>query len=121
MAIETVEARNWRLKGQRYGLNGDICPHCEEKHFPPRDLCSDCGETKEIDINIPDSLKITTPEYNGTFRIKYAKQEVKPYSKIMYPEIDIEEYTETQIGESKNPIELKMEPILIYQASEVSI
>jgi uncharacterized OB-fold protein len=37
-------SRHWRLKRQRYTLVGEICPHCEEKIFPPRDICPDCGE-----------------------------------------------------------------------------
>ena len=36
--------RHWRLKQQRYALVGEICPHCEVKIFPPRDVCPNCGE-----------------------------------------------------------------------------
>ncbi len=35
--------RHWRLKHQRYGLVGEVCPHCEAKIFPPRDVCPACG------------------------------------------------------------------------------
>jgi uncharacterized OB-fold protein len=35
---------HWRVKQQRYSLVGEICPHCDYKIFPPRDLCPDCGE-----------------------------------------------------------------------------
>ena len=35
--------RHWRLKKQRYALVGEVCPHCEAKLFPPRDVCPDCG------------------------------------------------------------------------------
>ena len=35
--------RHWRLKKQRYSLTGEICPHCEVKIFPPRDVCPSCG------------------------------------------------------------------------------
>lgn len=35
--------RHWRLKQQRYGLVGEVCPHCEAKIFPPRDVCPNCG------------------------------------------------------------------------------
>jgi uncharacterized protein len=35
--------RHWRLKQQRYALVGEICPHCEVKIFPPRDVCPECG------------------------------------------------------------------------------
>lgn len=37
-------SRHWRLKKQRYALVGEVCPHCEQKIFPPRDICPDCGE-----------------------------------------------------------------------------
>ncbi|MBN2550404.1 MAG: Zn-ribbon domain-containing OB-fold protein [Anaerolineales bacterium] len=35
--------RHWRLRKQRYSLMGEICPHCEAKIFPPRDICPECG------------------------------------------------------------------------------
>ncbi len=41
--------RHWRLKSQRYQLVGEVCPHCESKIFPPRDVCPECGgEAKEL-------------------------------------------------------------------------
>ncbi len=40
--------RHWRLKQQRYSLIGEVCPHCDAKIFPPRDVCQSCGgEAKE--------------------------------------------------------------------------
>ena len=36
--------RHWRLRKQRYALVGEVCPHCEAKIFPPRDVCPNCGE-----------------------------------------------------------------------------
>jgi hypothetical protein len=42
-------SRHWRLRQQRYGLVGEVCPHCNSKIFPPRDVCPDCGrEAKDI-------------------------------------------------------------------------
>jgi uncharacterized OB-fold protein len=35
--------RHWRLKKQRYSLVGEVCPHCDAKIFPPRDVCPACG------------------------------------------------------------------------------
>ena len=35
--------RHWRLRKQRYSLTGEVCPHCEAKLFPPRDVCPECG------------------------------------------------------------------------------
>ena len=37
-------SRHWRLQHSRYGLIGEQCGHCEEKIFPPRDVCPNCGE-----------------------------------------------------------------------------
>jgi hypothetical protein len=37
-------ARHWRLKNQRYKLVGEVCPHCDAKLFPPRDICPECGQ-----------------------------------------------------------------------------
>jgi len=40
-------SRHWRLQQQRYGLVGEVCPHCDVKIFPPRDVCPNCaGEAK---------------------------------------------------------------------------
>ena len=35
-------ARHWRLKAQRYRLEGSACPVCGRLSFPPRAICSDC-------------------------------------------------------------------------------
>ena len=35
--------RHWRLKNQRYKLTGEVCPHCQARLFPPRDVCPECG------------------------------------------------------------------------------
>jgi uncharacterized OB-fold protein len=41
--------RHWRLKKQRYALMGEVCPHCDAKIFPPRDVCPECHhEAKEL-------------------------------------------------------------------------
>jgi uncharacterized protein len=33
----------WRTRDQRLGLVGEVCPHCQARLFPPRDLCPACG------------------------------------------------------------------------------
>ena len=35
--------RHWRLKKQRLALIGEVCPHCQAKIFPARDVCPECG------------------------------------------------------------------------------
>lgn len=34
--------RNWRLREQRYRLEGTECTECGELHFPPRMVCPQC-------------------------------------------------------------------------------
>jgi uncharacterized protein len=36
--------RHWRLKKQRYALVGEVCPHCDARIFPPRDVCPECSK-----------------------------------------------------------------------------
>ncbi len=36
--------RHWRLQRQRYSLIGEICPRCETKMFPARDICLGCSQ-----------------------------------------------------------------------------
>ena len=38
-------ARNWRLKDQRYRLEGAVCAECGAKFFPPRQVCTECKST----------------------------------------------------------------------------
>jgi hypothetical protein len=40
--MEPKVAHDWRLRGQRYRLEGEVCEHCGVKIFPPRDICPDC-------------------------------------------------------------------------------
>ena len=32
----------WRTKKQRYSLQGEICPACQNALFPPRQVCPYC-------------------------------------------------------------------------------
>ncbi len=36
-------ARHWRLRAQRYSLEGAVCEGCGAKLFPPRQVCPECG------------------------------------------------------------------------------
>jgi uncharacterized OB-fold protein len=36
--------RYWRSRKQRYSLVGEVCPHCQARLFPPRDVCPECGQ-----------------------------------------------------------------------------
>ncbi len=43
--------RHWRLRKQRYSLTGEVCPHCNAKLFPPRDICPECGQDAKTQYN----------------------------------------------------------------------
>lgn len=60
-------SRHWRLKRQRYGLVGEVCPHCESKIFPPRDVCPDCGQDArtEFEFSGRGSVYSHTTVYNA--------------------------------------------------------
>ena len=40
-------ARHWRLNSQRYQLVGEVCPKCDGKIFPPRDVCPHCADDEK--------------------------------------------------------------------------
>jgi uncharacterized OB-fold protein len=35
--------RHWRLRAQRYRMEGSICPICGQLSFPPRPFCPRCA------------------------------------------------------------------------------
>lgn len=44
--MTTEITRHWRLKPQRYQLVGEVCPKCQAKIFPPRDVCPACADSE---------------------------------------------------------------------------
>jgi uncharacterized OB-fold protein len=38
---------HWRLKAQRYRLEGSTCPNCGQPIFPPRPVCPYCNAKSE--------------------------------------------------------------------------
>ena len=42
--MEAKVVNDWRLRGQRYRLEGEVCDHCGETIFPPRDICPACSK-----------------------------------------------------------------------------
>jgi uncharacterized OB-fold protein len=43
--------RHWRLKKERLGLVGTVCPKCDYKSFPPVKVCPNCHGEREIGQN----------------------------------------------------------------------
>lgn len=50
-------SRMWRIRKQRLDLVGEVCPHCDHKIFPPRDVCPNCGDEAEEQFTFPEPPK----------------------------------------------------------------
>jgi uncharacterized OB-fold protein len=57
-------SRHWRLKAQRYRLEGSICPSCSEPMFPPRPFCRKCHYTTHSIRNVADFELLIVPPLN---------------------------------------------------------
>lgn len=59
--------RHWRLKGQRYNLEG---LQCENKHpvFPPRPICTECHGMTPIHPNYKKGLLYETKQANSSLK-----------------------------------------------------
>ena len=49
--MASPDIASWRLQQQRYSLVGEVCPHCEKKIFPPRDICPNCTQEAKTPYN----------------------------------------------------------------------
>lgn len=70
--------RHWRTQKQRYGLVGEVCGHCEEKIFPPRDICPGCGD--EAKTLYTFSGKGEVYSYTTVFDAPAGFEEASPYT-----------------------------------------
>jgi uncharacterized OB-fold protein len=71
-------SRHWRLRKQRYGLVGEVCPHCESKIFPPRDVCPDCG--KEAKTSFQFSGRGEVYSYTTVYNAPEGFEDQAPYT-----------------------------------------
>lgn len=71
-------SRHWRLKRQRYALVGEVCPHCDRKIFPPRDLCPDCGREARDEFHFSGRGQVYS--YTTVYDAPQGYQENAPYA-----------------------------------------
>jgi uncharacterized protein len=50
--------RHWRIRKQRYSMVGGICPNCETKMFPAREICPHCGNGSRVSISINEETTL---------------------------------------------------------------
>ncbi len=89
--------RHWRVRQQRYALVGEVCPHCNAKLFPPRDVCPECGKEAR-----------TAYQFSG-------KGQVYSYSTIYEPPAGFEEYTPYTVA----LVKLEEGPIITAQLTDL--
>lgn len=71
-------ARHWRLKSQRYSLVGEVCPHCEKKIFPPRDICPECGEDARAEFQFSGRGEVYS--FTTVYQAPAGHEENAPYA-----------------------------------------
>ncbi|GAB4521720.1 MAG: Zn-ribbon domain-containing OB-fold protein [Anaerolineales bacterium] len=71
-------SRHWRLKKQRYTLTGEVCPHCEAKIFPPRDVCPECNQEAKTTFQFSGRGEVYS--YTKVFNAPAGYEENAPYT-----------------------------------------
>lgn len=71
-------SRHWRLRKQRYALVGEVCPHCEAKLFPPRDICPECGQEARATYNFSGRGEVYS--YTTIYEPPAGYEENAPYT-----------------------------------------
>jgi uncharacterized OB-fold protein len=71
-------SRHWRLRKQRYALEGEICPHCQARIFPPRDVCPECGQEARSRYNFSGRGEVYS--YTTVYDPPAGYEEYAPYT-----------------------------------------
>jgi uncharacterized protein len=103
--------RHWRLKQQRYSLIGEVCPHCDAKIFPPRDICPHCGN--EAKTTYAFSGKGEVYSFTTIYEAPTGFDETAPYTVAL---VKLEEGPMvtaqlTDLGETKPEIGMPVEMV----------
>lgn len=77
MGVE-LPVRSWRLRQASYRLIGEVCLDCNEKIFPPRDVCPHCGQ-KDHQKSFEFSGKGTVVSFTTMYEVPTDYEEFKPY------------------------------------------
>jgi uncharacterized OB-fold protein len=98
--------RHWRLQKQRYGLMGEVCPHCNTKLFPPRDICPECGQEARQPYNFSGHGEIFS--YTTIFEPPAGFEEYAPYT-VALVKLDEGPIVTAQLTDLGNePVEIGM-------------
>ena len=62
--------RHWRLRSQRYRLEGSACSACGQGSFPPRRVCPHC-KAQSLRTAVPPELLTSTTLIDVELDIRY--------------------------------------------------
>jgi len=77
--------RHWRLKAQRYRLEGSICPICGQLTFPPRPVCPYCT-TLPVQVASPGLV----PAAQERLPARQVCMDILPNERFSVPALKIE-------------------------------
>ena len=70
--------RHWRLNRQRYALIGEVCPNCQAKLFPPRDVCPECGASAKTPFTFSGRGEVFS--FSTVYQAPATHEEQAPYT-----------------------------------------
>ena len=109
---------HWRLRSQRYGMVGEVCPHCEHKIFPPRDICPECGQDARTHFHFSGRGKLYS--FTTLYDAPAGHEEQAPYTVAL---VELEEgplvtAQITDLGQDKLEIGMPVEMVTRKLRSE---
>ena len=70
--------QNWRIQKQRYALVGEVCTHCGNKIFPPRDICPECDRPAKTPFQFSGRGEVYS--FSTVYRPPEGFEEYAPYT-----------------------------------------
>ena len=74
-------ARYWRTTRQRYQLVGEVCPNCNGKIFPPRDVCPTCEKEAKTPFAFSGVGEVYS--YSTIYQAAAGYEKATPYTVAM--------------------------------------
>ena len=74
-------ARYWRTTRQRYQLVGEVCPNCNGKIFPPRDVCPTCEKEAKTPFAFSGVGEVYS--YSTVYQAATGYEKATPYTVAM--------------------------------------
>ncbi len=74
-------ARDWRVRRQRYALQGEVCEHCGAVIFPPRDVCPHCSHPARTPVTLSGKGEVFS--FSTMYNAPAGFEEYIPYTVAM--------------------------------------